>query len=87
MGEGKGYPSFSRGEKVAEVRGRMRGLVIHKMLTKRTRIYDLAIQRLTERALPQERHPALIDLMTPLHGWEPNFRISVPVGFIRQLTD
>ena len=43
-GEGKGYLSFSRGEKVAEERGRMRGLVIPKMFAKKTRIYGIAMQ-------------------------------------------
>jgi hypothetical protein len=36
--------SFSLGEMVAEVRGRMRGLVIHEMLCKKARIYELAMQ-------------------------------------------
>ena len=44
-GEGKEYLSFSLGEKVAEGRGRMRGLVIHKMFAQKTSIYDLVIQR------------------------------------------
>src|SRR5208282_5899519 len=45
-GEGREYASFSLGEKVAEERGRMRGLVIHKMFAKKTSIYDLALQSL-----------------------------------------
>ena len=36
--------SFSPGEKVAEGRGRMRGLVIHKMFAKKTRIYGIAMR-------------------------------------------
>ena len=43
-GEGWGYLSFSLGEKVAEERGRMRGLLIHEMLAKKTRIYGPAMQ-------------------------------------------
>jgi hypothetical protein len=43
MGEGKDSSSFSLGEKVAEGRGRMRGLVIHKILAK-ARNYKLALQ-------------------------------------------
>jgi hypothetical protein len=42
-GEGREYPPFSLGEKVAEERGRMRGLVI-QMLAKKTSINDLALQ-------------------------------------------
>jgi hypothetical protein len=38
------YLSFSLGEKVAEERGRMRGLVIHIMFVNKTSIYDLAMQ-------------------------------------------
>ena len=34
-GEGRKYPSFSLGEKVAEERGRMRGHVIHRMFAKK----------------------------------------------------
>ena len=43
-GEGREYPSFSLGEKVAEERGRMRGLVIHRLFAKKISIYDLALQ-------------------------------------------
>jgi hypothetical protein len=37
------YASFSLGEKVAEERGRMRGLVIHELLAKKTSIKELAM--------------------------------------------
>ncbi len=43
-GEGRKYISFSLGEKVAEGRGRMRGLVIRKMFAKKARNYELAMQ-------------------------------------------
>ena len=63
MGEGTESPSFSLGEKVAEGRGRMRGLVIPKLFAEKTTIDELAMQNATPwRMLAREIRTWLLRL-------------------------